>query len=375
MTRHAVTRIFSVAISLCVSSSRPPPSPSLSRPYNTMSLLTPPSSSHRSDKENRFVVEPRPRSVLWVDKHEIHSLSTPLKTVTISSKERPATTRSILKKSDNNSMLALPVGMKQRECTPEPREILTNSDYLTRPLSQIISIDDPNSPTTLSGLIEGYNVLAARLRSGVTESADVDSTWALFEPLRKNTDAFVDAIVRDLGRAFVDPISIIPNNEDDSVPKFSLPSPQKSPVKKKGGMTGEQVKFARDLCTTCHSVIRLLGVILSLPALYNLFEGQSKWFICCTISYSYKFRKATASHPQCDIGHSIGRRSTNAKLTQNLCIGNLVNPSSATSPTCPKTRCRPHRLCVTSGHRRRTRKRGQERICERWFEGAYNHHS
>jgi len=331
-----------------------PPSTSSSRPYNTMSLLTPPSSSHRGDrdKENRFVVAdpvPRTRSVLWVDKHEIHSLSTPLKTAIISSKERPATTRSILKNSNKNSMLTVPGGVKQRECTPEPREILTNSTYLTRPLSQIISIDDPNSSTTLSGLIEGYNVLAARLRSGVTESTDVDSTWALFEPLRKNTDAFVDAIVRDLGRAFVDPVSLMPNNEDESMPKFSLPSPQKSPVKKKGGMTGEQVKLARDLCTTCHSVIRLLGVILSLPALYDLFEGQFKWFIRCTISYS-EFRKATASHPQRDIGYSVGRRSTNPKLTQNLCFDNLVNPSSATSCACAKTRCRPHRLCVTSGH-------------------------
>ncbi len=248
-----------------------------------MSLLTPPSSSHRGDKdkENRFVVvdpEPRTRTVLWVDKHEIHSLSTPLKTATISSKERPAATRSILKKVDKNSMLDVPVDMKKRDCTPEPREILMNSDYLTRPLSQIISIGDPNSSTTLSKLIEGYNVLAARLRSGVAELSDIDSTWPLFEPLRNNTDAFADAIVRDLGRAFVDPVSVVNNNEDESTPKFSLPSPQKSPVKKKGGMTGEQVKFARDLCTTCHSVVRLLAVLLPSPPLYNLFEGQSKYF-------------------------------------------------------------------------------------------------
>jgi len=86
----------------------------------------------------------------------------------------------------------------------------------------------------------------------------------------------VDAIVRDLGRALVDPLSLCtaPEAEEEIVTKCPLPSPKSSPSKKKDGMTAEQVKFARDLCTTCHSVIKALSAVLSSPAIYNVFEGE-----------------------------------------------------------------------------------------------------
>jgi len=168
--------------------------------------------------------------------------------------------------------------MKQRQCTPEPSEILRNEGYLTRPLNLIFSVQDPNSLESLAALIEGYNVLAARLRSATTESTDGDSDWPLFVPLRQNTEAFVDAVIRDLGRALVDPLSS-PSVPEEEMPKFILPSPEKSPTRKKDGMTGEQVKYARDLCTTCHSAIRALSVILTLPRFYKIFEGRPTTFL------------------------------------------------------------------------------------------------
>ena len=246
-----------------------------------MLLPTPPSSSHRrdKDKENRFFeARPSTRSVIWDDQLEIHCLSTPLKPLTVLSKQRPSAKHSILKRSSQNTTLLVPPDTKRRQCTPEPNEILRNESYLTRPLTQIISVQDPNSSETLAALIEGYNVLAARLRSATIESTDGDSDWPLFVPLRQNTNAFVDAVIRDLGRALVDPLSPSPVS-DDEVSKFILPSPERSPARKKDGMTGEQVKYARDLCTICHSAIRALSVILALPGFYKFFDGQPDPFL------------------------------------------------------------------------------------------------
>ena len=251
---------------------------------STMSLPTPPGSSHRSEKENfKFSISvplagSSTRSVVWALENSIHSLATPIKNISLSSKHRPGAAKSILKASSQNtsSTLFVPV-TKQREVTPEPADPLVNLSYLETPVQQILS-NGLSEEDPLGELIEGYNVLAARLRATVAETTDADASWPLFQPLRKNAQSLVDAIIRDLGRALVDPLSrrSASSGQDDAsdCPKFTLPSPQSSPVKKKGGMTAEQVKYARDLCTTCHSVIKLLSVVLSTPAIYNVFQGE-----------------------------------------------------------------------------------------------------
>ena len=250
-----------------------------------MSLLTPPGSSHRSerDKENFKFTLSAPlagsstRSVVWALENSIHSLATPIKNISLSSKHRPGAAKSILKaSSQNGSTLFVPV-TKPREVTPEPADPLVDLRYLENPVQQILS-NGMSEEDPLGELIEGYNVLAARLRAAVAETTDADASWPLFQPLRQNTQSLVDAIIRDLGRALIDPLSrrSASSDPDDAVecPKFTLPSPQSSPVKKKGGMTAEQVKYARDLCTTCHSVIKLLAVVFSTPAIYNVFQGE-----------------------------------------------------------------------------------------------------
>jgi hypothetical protein len=255
-----------------------------------MSLLTPPSTSHRSDKDKenfKFSVSvplagSSTRTVVWASEPSIHSLATPIKNISISSRHRPSTAKSILKaSSQNTSLLFVPV-TKQREVTPEPADPLVNLKYLETPVGQILS-NGSSSEDPLGELIEGYNVLAARLRATVSDATDADASWPLFQPLRKNAQAFVDAIIRDLGRALVDPVSRHSTsscqNDVTEAPTFTLPSPKSSPVKKKGGMTAEQVKYARDLCTTCHSVIKLLAVMLTVPAIYNVFEGEFT-FVC-----------------------------------------------------------------------------------------------
>ncbi|PPQ86312.1 hypothetical protein CVT25_005613 [Psilocybe cyanescens] len=244
-----------------------------------MSLLTPPSSSHRADKEkeNKFpapVAGPSTRSVVWASQDSIHCLGTPLKSTTISSRHRPRATKSILKKSSQINVLAVPAVPKQRDVTPEPSDPLVDLHYLDHPVSLILSNGHSDKVESLTDLITGYNILAARLRTSVSDATDADASWPLFQPLRKNTQPFIDAVVRDINRALVDPMLHHVNSEEEDIPKFTLPSPQKSPTKKKGGMTAEQVKYARDLCTTSHSVIRLLSVILSIPAVYSVFHGK-----------------------------------------------------------------------------------------------------
>ncbi|KAJ3509179.1 hypothetical protein NLJ89_g5360 [Agrocybe chaxingu] len=244
-----------------------------------MTLLTPPSSSHRSDKdkENKFLLPiagPSTRTVAWASKNSFHLLSTPPKPPP-PSKQQPQAPKSILKKSNLNAFLSLPVDTsKEREVTPEPSDPLVNLYYLNHPVEKILSTTNEDGKESLGKLIEGYNVLAARLRASVSDATDADASWPLFQPLRKNAPALVSAIIRDLGRALVDPLAGAPASEEECLPQFTLPSPQSSPAKKKGGMTAEQVKYARDLCTTCHSVIRLLNVVLSLPAIYTVFQEK-----------------------------------------------------------------------------------------------------
>ncbi|GLB45492.1 putative tRNA threonylcarbamoyladenosine metabolic process [Lyophyllum shimeji] len=229
-------------------------------------LLTPPSTSHRrtKDKENRGP-ECSTR-VAWSEENKIHVLqltAAPKVSTATSASKRPPT-KSILKK--NNNCLLVPWPQEPtREVTPEPADPLVNLTYLDYPVSTIVQATDA---TELRALIEAYSVLMARLRTSVTGSTDVDASWPLFQPLRKHRDAFVAAVERDLGRALVDPAV---KGEEEQPRRVLLPSPRNTPKKKRDGMTAEQVKYARDLCTTSHAVIRLLSVVFTLPALLNIF--------------------------------------------------------------------------------------------------------
>ena len=167
--------------------------------------------------------------------------------------------------------------VKQRDVTPEPNNTLLDLHHLDHPVSKIV-LEHPDNKNLGRLLIEDYNFLPFRLRTGpgpgVSNATDADASWLAFQPLRKNTQAFVNAIVRDLGCAFIDPLATFRANKDEVPPKVMLPSPLKSPSKKKGGMTEEQAKYARDLCTTAHSVIKLLSFMLSVSAVFNIFQGM-----------------------------------------------------------------------------------------------------
>ncbi|PCH40208.1 hypothetical protein WOLCODRAFT_136726 [Wolfiporia cocos MD-104 SS10] len=246
-----------------------------------MSLPTPPSTSHR-DKENRAPRFSTGSRVVWSEENQYHTLtlSPPRRlSVEASASKRPPA-RSILKKIER-AVLPLDFEEETKETTPEPPDPLADLAYLENPVSRVIAPD-----ATLRDLIEAYSVLAARIRACVPGNTDVDCSWPLFQPLRKNSDAFVDAVTRDLGRVLIDPVEAIPSDNAAAQPleeRFNgLPSPKESP-KKKRGMSEEQVKFARDLSTASSTVMRFLSLMFTLPAVYQIFSHQQLGFMLTSV--------------------------------------------------------------------------------------------
>ncbi|KAH9011657.1 hypothetical protein EDB85DRAFT_2281515 [Lactarius pseudohatsudake] len=227
-----------------------------------MSLLTPPHT--RLDKENQRATHAITGArVAWSQVNEYHSAASPARA------KRPSASTIKLRPTSYPLLPALFLE-DERQVTPEPTQPLSDLHYLDGPVNKILS-----ECSTLPDLIEAYSVLTARLRAAVQESTDSNCSWPLFQPLRKHHTAFVDAVVRDLGRALVDPMEgcdIVKCSSPE--PQSSLPSPEKSPRKKRCGMNEEQVKYARDLATVSHTVIKLIGLAFTLPAVYGLFDEQ-----------------------------------------------------------------------------------------------------
>ncbi|KAJ3733332.1 hypothetical protein DFJ43DRAFT_1068562 [Lentinula guzmanii] len=196
----------------------------------TISLPTPPATSHR-EKENR-TLEAGPRGVIFSKEPQVHSLSTP--------RQGP---------SCCSALQSRPV---KREETPEPSNPLDDSSYLQTPISTIISEE-----ATLSDLIRAYSVLTARIRPYVNEWTNHSSP--LFESLRANRDILCKRIYRDTQRALEDALA----EEEKSQTGHQLPSPTKSPKKRRG--------YARDLCNISHSVLKFLGLLFSLPNVSLIF--------------------------------------------------------------------------------------------------------
>jgi hypothetical protein len=235
-----------------------------------MTLLTPPRS--RSDKENRRAAQSKRSRVEWSQVNEYHSVTSPSSTKKIAasaSKELPP--RSILKQT-SYPILPFLLPESERQVTPEPGDPLSDLHYLDRPVNKILA-----ECSTLPDLIEAYFVLTARLRAAVKETTDRNCSWPLFQPIRKRRLAFVDSVIRDLGRALVDPMEMEGNDQSGRPvpePSSSLPSPEKSPRKRRCGMNEEQAKYARDLATVSQAVIKFLGLVFTIPAIYGLFDGS-----------------------------------------------------------------------------------------------------
>ncbi|KAJ3885641.1 hypothetical protein GG344DRAFT_58878 [Lentinula edodes] len=227
-----------------------------------MGLPTPPTTSHR-EKEHRTLGS-RSHGVIFSKENRIHSLSAPPQGPSCSSALQSRPIKSILKPTQP----LLPLHQEEiREETPEPVNPLDDPIYLQTPISTIIS-----QSATLPELIRAYSVLTARIRPYVNDWTDCSSP--LFEPLRANSDVLCDRVCRDVRRALED--ALIGDEEEEVQKEYQLPSPTKSPKKKKRGMTAEQAKHARDLCNICHSVLKFLGLLFSLPNLSPFFTVRQR---------------------------------------------------------------------------------------------------
>ena len=283
------------------------------------SLPTPPGTSHRAEKENRAAHFPR---VAWSERNEIHNITSspgrakPLR----ASGQRQLPIRSILKKVHAQELLP-PVDENQREVTPEPSDPLVDLTYLENPVTTIIDSD-----AGLRDVADSYTALITRIRLCIPGNTDADSSWPMFQPIRKHREALVDALMRDVGRALEDPLQGVQQEEEPEVEMEveeaveeetcqealkSLPSPKKSPRKKKRkGMSATQVKHARDLCSVSHAALKLLAVVFSMSAVHQLFTGT---LVVCITSYvhcscDHLFRARTglpaherACHPSCGL--------------------------------------------------------------------------
>ncbi|KAJ7245025.1 hypothetical protein B0H12DRAFT_1128328 [Mycena haematopus] len=233
-----------------------------------MSLLTPPSTGHR-EKENRVPLSKA--HVIWSPHNQYHTIKPVPQVPGATSASKNVPPKSILKR---RSQPLLPLVNFQREETPEPSRPKFDPTYLSTPVKTII-----NPSASLEDLIRAYSVLAARIRANITLTTDSGASYPLLDPLCKNRVALEEAIVRDLGRCLVDPETmdhdLTPEDKEEEAclkeqPVF-LPSPKSSPKKKKKGTTAKKARYGRDLCTTCHSVIRLLAVVFTLPAVAGIF--------------------------------------------------------------------------------------------------------
>lgn len=198
----------------------------------------------------------------WSEENQIYPLSPSSLTNLQPSASHKLPVKSILRKSSSFPFTNLHQEV-EREVTPEPDTPLFNPNYLSGPISRVIDMD-----TCLKDLIQAYNILVARIRTTLMGEAEIDPTLPLFDPLRANQDLFTDAVVRDLGRVTVDP-----SLPKEKRPEVSLPSPRPSPSRKRHGMTEDEVRYARDLATTTHSVVKLLAQLFASPQLCQLFSG------------------------------------------------------------------------------------------------------
>ncbi|KAJ7133006.1 hypothetical protein C8R46DRAFT_1140336 [Mycena filopes] len=223
-------------------------------------------------KENRVPAPLRPH-VIWSPNNQYRTITpTPPQAPPATGVAKNLPTKSILKKR-SEPLLPL-IDAFQRETTPEPERPKFDATYLSSPVKTII---DPAA--SLDDLIRAYSVLAARIRANITLTTDSDASYPILEPLRKNRVLLEEAMVRDIGRCLVDPETMHHDQTAEDMEEEAclkehpvlLPSPKKSPKKKKKGTTAKKARYGRDLCTTCHSAIKLLAVVFTLPAVSGVF--------------------------------------------------------------------------------------------------------
>jgi hypothetical protein len=197
------------------------------------------------------------KGVLWASNNVQHivNLTTPPKTRPQASSSR-SPPKSILRKSPQTfPPPAAPVTVL-RDVTPEPDSPTDDSNYLAGPLKVIILGTDP-----LPDIVEAYNRLCTRLKGMQQTIASLKPGVhpEAIRPIISQTCGLVAACDRDIRRGLLNP-------KPDSDQNTPLVTP------KKGGMSDEEAKQARDMHLACLAALRLAGLLLSSSYLQGLFS-------------------------------------------------------------------------------------------------------
>jgi hypothetical protein len=125
-------------------------------------------------------------------------------------------------------------------------------------------------------------------------------------------------------------------------------------------MNEEQVTHARDLATVSHAVIKFLGLVFTLPAVYGLFDGSLCQFhlsFCNPLTWRAS-RPRSRVYGYTGACNSPGARIADAKFAENLRSCHLAPPDATIACGRSRTGQGPNYLCSPTCRRGRAWKRG-----------------
>ncbi|GJJ10511.1 hypothetical protein Clacol_004737 [Clathrus columnatus] len=247
-----------------------------------MSLLPTPPRSSQKDKENRPPTPVTPANsqqrvlrIAWSQENLHHTYSTEIRTLPSSSSLK-GPNKPILKKVDVPLMDLSSPCQRSRYITPEPADPLHQADYLRSPISTLLASLKPEniSSITLIDLVEAYTELLRRLKSRGPSLFELYGPIPALNILRENSEPLARAFRRDIERALTDPQAAFNSNELLSSEDLPWSSPSSMGSIKKRGFTEQEIKYARDLCSLCHSALRCFSTFAVVPALFSVFSDE-----------------------------------------------------------------------------------------------------
>jgi hypothetical protein len=202
------------------------------------------------------------KTVLWALNNVQHILNYSL----TPSKSRPllqnaeTSPKSILRKSPQTFSAPAPSDSRARETTPEPCTPSEDPGYLAGPVHTIVL-----GTESLPNIAEAYSRLCTRLKAMFQSISTMnpEAPVPVLKPIIDSKQGLITACDRDMRRALVNPW----RGSDENLPPTR---PNTSP--KKGGMSDEEAKEARDMHIVCLAALKFTSLLLSSPQLGKLFS-------------------------------------------------------------------------------------------------------
>lgn len=198
------------------------------------------------------------RGVLWASTNSHHNyFDSPSKKPRAATPSGSATLpKPILKRTTQTFAGTPPPLSPPRDVTPAPESPSTSTDYLAGPLKVIVNTD-----ASIADQVEAYGKLSLRLRSMAEHITTKGRNLPALQPMLQNASGLIAALKRDISRALEDP-----RGGDENTPPLE--------TKKRRGMTDDEARHARSLCTSSMAALRFSGLILSSNKLQELFSAS-----------------------------------------------------------------------------------------------------